>query len=137
MILSEVEKFLSSRIAVEFLNAVLTGVVSDKLNECPIRFSLSSTFQHSPSLKSVNVENTQRMSDTLQLVVNAPYTQGHKNKSTFQVLNECPIRFSLSSALPTLNLPEIGQRLKCATNVRYASACRQRCQHSRYQKGVN
>jgi len=41
------------------------------------------------------------MSDTLQLVADAPHPQHHQNNSTFQVLNECPIRFSLSSTFMT------------------------------------
>ena len=44
-----------------------------------------------------------QMSDTLQLVVDVLNTQHYKNKSTFRVLNECPIRFSLSATLPSLN----------------------------------
>ena len=54
--------------------------------------------QHSTSLKSVNVESAQRMSDTLQLVVNVANTHATRKAST-----KCPICFSLSSTLPTLN----------------------------------
>ena len=45
-------------------------------NECPIRFSLSS------SLLTLNAgEMPQRVSDMLQLVVIAPYTQHDRNGS--------------------------------------------------------
>ena len=78
-----------------------------------------------------------RMSDTLQLVVNVPFTQHHKNNSTFQALNECPIRFSLSSTLPTFNATGTTQHSKRSTNVRYASACRQRAFHSTPQEQLS
>ena len=44
------------------------------LNDCPIRFSLSSS---SPTPNQVGM--AQRMSDMLQLVVIVPYTQLGKN----------------------------------------------------------
>ena len=66
------------------------------LNECPICFSLSSTCLSLNTTRTTQHSSAQRMSDTLQLVVNVPHTQHHRNNSTFQVRNECPIRFSLS-----------------------------------------
>src|SRR6185503_126905 len=65
--------------------------------------------------------NIPQMSDTLQLVVNVPNTQTQQKPR-----NECPIRFSLSPTLRTLNTTRTTQLSKCSTNVRYALACRRR-----------
>ena len=56
------------------------------------------------------------MSDTLQLVVNVPYSQQHRNLPTLKAINECPIRFSLSSTFRTFNskvIESIGAILSC------------------------
>jgi len=49
--------------------------LKERGNKCPIRFSLSSMFPALTISGIGNFESAQRMSDTLQLVVNVPYTQ--------------------------------------------------------------
>jgi len=80
----------------------------EALNECPIRFSLSSTLPTLNNIEIANVESARQMSDTLQLVVDGPYTQQHRNRRTLRALDKCPICFSLSSTLTTLNASGAG-----------------------------
>jgi len=79
----------------------LRSTTSKSLNECPIRFSLSSPF---PTLN--NIEIDQRMSDMFQLVVTVPYAQQHQNQSTLTVRNEC------SRVLTELNAGKVDDKLK-------------------------
>jgi len=76
------------------------------LNECPIRFSLSLSC---PTLNLT--ETAQRMSDTLQLVVELPNTQAHRTKSTGEEPGRCPIPTKLRVGHHNDKLKRIGHSL--------------------------